>query len=378
MLTRAEYTVELATQVGVNPVTWTDISGYVLTMDWGIGRDDWLSDMQPGTGRLVVRNDGGEFFTERTDSPLYPHLDDMRAVRLRCTFLGTLYPLFFAYIQSVLPDPDYNTQRAVITLADGFSWLELAKGTAVFSNALSGVNVGAVLDMASWPAGLRSIDAGQSTFLPTYTNQDAKSQLKGIATDNEAGLFYLDRSGNATFEDRHHRLKTDHLISQGTFDYLRNLVPEAPARDILNSIEVTYDSGSVTREDAASASAYGPRTFPISAQFLSLSEATARADWTLSQRKDRHPRPVATLQAASDALRTAILDLTISDRITVPDADDTGIDGDYFIERAEHSVDMASQEHTCTWQLSPVDQNTYWLLGVVGYSEMGVSTRTGY
>lgn len=378
MLTRADYTVELATEVGANPATWTDISDYVLSMGWSIGRDDWLSEVQPGTGRVVVRNDGGEFFTERTDSPLYPHLDDMRAVRIRCTFLSTPYPCFFAYIQSVLPDPDYDAQKAVITLTDGFCWLELAEGTAVFANALSGANVGAVLDMAAWPAAQRSLDAGQSTFLPTYAGTDAKSQLKGIAVDNEAGVFYFNRSGNAAFEDRHHRLKTDHLVSQGTFTYLRNLIPEAPARDIRNSILVNYDGGSVTREDATSKTSYGPRRFTIDAGFLGASEAASRGDWTLSQRKDRHPRPVATLQAATDALRTAMLARTFADRITLDDGDDTGIEGDYFIERVEHAVQMASQEHDCTWQLSPVDQNTYWLLGVPGYSEMGVSTRLGY
>jgi hypothetical protein len=377
-MVRADYRVYLATEAGADPATWEEISDYVLSMAWSYGRDDWLSQLQPGTSRIVVRNDDGRFFTERTDSPLYPNVDDMRAIKAECTFLGNTEPLFFGYVQSVLPDPSYESRRAVITMADASCWLELADVSPAYADAPTGTNLGTLLDAADWPAALRDLDAGQTSGLPTYAGSDAKSQAQRIAVDNEGGLFYFDPSGNAKFEDRHYRLTGSALVSQGTFTYLRNLIPEAPARDIRNQITVNYDGGSITRSDAASAAAYGPRQFDINGDFLDLAEATNRADYTLSQRKDRHPRPIASLQAATDVLRAAILARTLSERITLDDGDDTGLEGDYYIERVEQSVDMASQEHNCAWQLSPATNSAYWLLGIPGYSELGITTRLGY
>lgn len=379
MALSATYTVELATAAGANPATWSDISAYVKRIEFRRGRDDWLTQVQPGTARLLLKNDDGRFSPALTSSPLYPHVDNMRAVRIKAVLSAVTYHLFLGYIQSINPDPRRNVRECSVTLTDGSVWLALAKSTPTYSSVASGTSIGVALDSASWPAALRALDAGQSTFTPSFTDQTVLSQVQRIGADNEAGLVYFDGQGRVVFEDRHHRLKSDHLTSQATFNAtMEGLVPERPSRDIANEVKVAYSGGgTVTRSNSASQTSYGPRRLDITASFLAAAEATDRADWTLSQRKDPHERPIHTLVAESDSVLTQILARELSDRITVQETVNTGIDGPYFLESREvalapHGVALA------VWQLSPVDANSYWILGTSTLGQNPMNTRLAY
>lgn len=55
-----------------------------------------------------------------------------------------------------------------------------------------------------------------------------------------------------------------------------------------------------------------------------------------------------------------------------------GHNRDYWIIGEKHSVIQDGQAHSTTFALEPTSSSTFWLIGVVGYSEIGVTTRVGY
>lgn len=379
-MVRAAYTISLATADGANPSTWTDITAYVKGVTITRGRDDVLTQVQVGTATISVINDDGRFSPGRTASPLYPHVATMRAIKIVATYSATSYPLYFGYIQSITPNLNPSIRDATIQLADGFAWLDLAKTTPTYASVASGTSIGTALDSASWPAGLRSLATGQSTFTPSYADQSVLAQVQGIGIDNEGGLVFMDEEGRLVFQDRHTRLKSPYTVSQATLTDtadISDMQATRPVADLANEVKVTHSSGSVTVSDATSIAAKGLRRLDVQAQFVTALEAADRAAWVLSTRKDDVDRPsVAVVANASATLMAQALGRDLSDRITLSDASGlSGIGGDYHIERIEHTISNGGTLHVTRWQLSPADAAGFWALDV---SDLDGTTRLAY
>ena len=202
---------------------------------------------------------------------------------------------------------DYSGNSHTATLTGSATW-RAGKVLSPIERA-SGTMVGLALDEISWPVRLRTIDDGNSTIFPAYSDQTIKSQIEGIGVANEAGLAMFDAQGKFVYEDRHHRLKTPHLASGDTFtdtDSIQLLIPERPSRDIHNEVKVTHSTGSVTAIDATSIAAYGTRRRDLTASFITALEGSDRAHWTLSREKDPRDRPSVTIYGNSDAGRLAL------------------------------------------------------------------------
>jgi len=78
----------------------------------------------------------------------------------------------------------------------------------------------------------------------------------------------------------------------------------------------------------------------------------------------------------SDTLMTEMLEREISDRIGISETV-TGVDDSYHI----NAVDIECRGGDlirCAWTLFPASTGQYWLLGVAGRSELGVTTILGY
>jgi hypothetical protein len=376
----ATYTVSLATADGANPASWTDITAYVKSVTITRGRDDVLSQVQTGTATVSVVNDDGRFSPGKTSSPLYPHVATMRAIKVVATYSATSYPLYFGYIQSITPNLAVNVRDASIQLADGFAWLSIAHSTPTYSSVASGTSIGVALDSASWPAALRSLATGQSTFTPSYTDQPVLNQIQGIGIDNEGGLVYMDGQGRVVFQDRHTRLKSPYITSQGTLTdtgEIADMQASRPVADLANEVKVTHATGTVTTSDATSIAAKGLRRLDVQSTFITALEAADRAAWVLSTRKDDADRPsVAVVANASSTIMTQALARDLSDRVTITDASGlSGISGDYHIERIEHSIGNGGMLHTTRWQLSPANANSFWALDS---GALDTTTRLAY
>lgn len=110
---------------------------------------------------------------------------------------------------------------------------------------------------------------------------------------------------------------------------------------------------------------------------LVQSEADARniAEYELFRRKDPRGQifDVGWISSGTAAVARA-LTRAIGDRISITEGQ-TGHAGEYFIVGEEHTVSGLS--HRWRWYVEPADLNEYWLAGVVGRSEAGVSTYAG-
>ena len=148
------------------------------------------------------------------------------------------------------------------------------------------------------------------------------------------------------------------------------------------------DEAFAREEDATSKTAYGARSIEVDNPFTGdFNTLTAYAQWLVSRFKGINaagtlvPIPDAVqmeLMNGSSALLTQILAREISDRITVT-ATELGISAkEYYINKMRHEVSNGGKFHKATWDLERVDESKYWLLGIVGYSELGTTTRIGF
>ena len=289
-----------------------------------------------------------------------------------------VYPICQMMIDEIKPKPHPSEQHCEITLFDALTWLELPKRTQTYTGVGIGALIGQALDAVDWPTEMRLLDTGQLPAVTiTYTDVPILSGHILAALESERGIFYIDRVGRSAYEDRHHRYKGAHLVSQGMFNgSMVDFEPVLPSREIRNEIDVTYDAGSLLRSDELSIFYNGPRTYEVNAPLMGAAEAASLAEWLLSRYKDPHSLPMRFMLVNRDAADyVQMLDREISDHITVIEPI-SGISGDFHIEGIRH--EFGGMFHKVTWLLSRIDANQYWLLGITDYSELGQRTYLGY
>lgn len=80
----------------------------------------------------------------------------------------------------------------------------------------------------------------------------------------------------------------------------------------------------------------------------------------------------------SDARMDNALSLTVGSRISVTESWD-GLDEDYIVVGANHRMMIGGDnELTTTLILKPISREIYWVLGIVGYSELGSTTKVAF
>jgi hypothetical protein len=227
----------------------------------------------------------------------------------------------------------------------------------------------------------------------------------GIGEEKEITINFLDSAGNR-------QGGIDLVDPVATTDYLANTAEDGSGTDVTASFSVSMEDGGDrakwTVSNASGGTAYllagsqqrgkavsdlGDMDInsrdetsileyrlhspdPIDLKALEdASFAQSLADYMVYQRKD--PRgeieSVTFIANRSAALLKAAMQMTIGDRITISETQ-TGASGGYYIVGEKHELE--DRIHQCTWFLEPVPQ-TYWLAGIAGYSNAGVSTRAG-
>jgi len=143
----------------------------------------------------------------------------------------------------------------------------------------------------------------------------------------------------------------------------------------------------VVEEDSTSQDQHGKRTISIDARFKSnYNDILAYAQWLIARFKDPLPSPIRVIVNAwtdypDDEIKIQCLVRKISDRITLASTN-LGIDQDYFIDKIiqEYVLNEGGTVHNTTYSLSRTEgqaEGLFWILGVVGFSELGVTTRLG-
>lgn len=98
----------------------------------------------------------------------------------------------------------------------------------------------------------------------------------------------------------------------------------------------------VIQADNSSIAKYGRRTWSGTAPWAGYWDAQAIATLLLATRAERLPTVTITIRGGNDTRLTQQLSRDLSDRITVVNAD-TGLNGDFWIGRIEHTVALAGR-----------------------------------
>lgn len=356
--------------------TWTDISDYMMSAQIRRGRSNERDTIQAGTLDIVLDNADRRFDPTNTTGPYYatpapgPNIIPSVPCRLRAVHNVITYDLFRGTISAwpmKWPDPAAEIATVNIHADDDFKLLALDELTGSEVQEKSGTRIGNILDTISFPTGRRSLDIGiMDVVASTFACQNPLQEIQKVV-DSEVGLFFLDGTGNAVFQDQNHRST---VPNSGTFSddpaagefYYADLIFTYDDTQIWNSVEGTRAGSSAPRaaDDTTSITTYGKR-------FLRLNELLLKDDTDLQTvvnlYRDRYKDPgiraqtlVIKPQRDPADLWPEVLGAEISDKYTVErdppgGGTPTNISQDVFIEQIEHNISV--DEWTTTWQLSP-------------------------
>jgi hypothetical protein len=233
--------------------------------------------------------------------------------------------------------------------------------------------------------GPTAVDTGQST-MGADTAAEGTNLLTaalGVST-TENGNLWFSGAGTVTFTSRTRRYTT--TTAKWTFGELENPYLPDVAYDfdpqlVYNDVTAQNASGAQPEAvDAASQSAYGPRTLTRTLNTQYDTEATDAANWLLSTHKAPHQRiNTLTIEPASNpSLWPVALGVAIGDRITVKRRTQVfTMSADYFVESIAHNQGPGAW--TVSLQASPASLwATPWILGDATYGVLGSTTILGY
>lgn len=247
---------------------------------------------------------------------------------------------------------------------------------------LTGTRIRTALDDMGY--GPRAIDDGQTVMIAGAAQSNVKAEIDQ-ATETDGGYLYMDGSGVATFHDRHHRLvhaaATSYDIGLGgDFDYV-DLVASEDEDHLYTRVVVTDSAGAPhTVEDADARALHGVRRLERTSQAVDTTEADGLASYLLGAYSDDVVR-VDSVTFGVGKTATQVLGLLSAQlgnryRLTKAMSGDD-IDIEVYLEAVTHSV-AQSHEWICSWQLSPADPQSYWVLGDSVLGKLGTTTRLAY
>lgn len=201
--------------------TLVDFTGSLLEVSWQRGRD-FASQLvgRSVTGRLsaLLNNEGSSFSPFNTASPLSGSLLPGRRVQIEGTVGGTSRVLWTGYLNSIVPEPDAKGLNTARMEAIGpLGWLNQRKvSMPQVSNMLTGSTIGTLLGRVGWSGGTL-LDDGQTTLTRFWADKQQTISALRLPEETEAGFIVETKTGTIAFEDRHHRLKSPHTASVGTY-----------------------------------------------------------------------------------------------------------------------------------------------------------------
>jgi hypothetical protein len=375
---------------GVISSPWTNLTsrvGYPDGFTWNVGRYTERDQGDAGNGTIVFDNSDRALDPTNEASPFWPHVRPMTRIRVRATHASVTYPIFEAYARAWPPYWEGSGYGHVtVPLVDGFKLLATARTSVSLPVQSTGTRVNALLDQVNWPANRRQVDAGQSD-IQAYDASDriVINALRDTATV-ESGVFFIGPQGDAIFRDRYSRVVSDSVATFG----------ETTPDVLYEDIDISYDDGEIWNDvavkpvgltvqravDEPSKDAYGHRWLERSDILITTElEAQDRAHWDLSRYRQPRMR-VDRLHLRGDLFNPTLVQVLargIGDRITVkaqPAGGGAQVVREVFIENIIHRV--TADSWSTTWQLSPAFGESVWLIGVVGQSEIGQTTKVGY
>lgn len=350
-----------------------DITDYVTSIEVTRGKSDDIATISAGELVVELNNRTRAFDPTYAAGPYFGNILPKRLVRYSVNGIQQYQGVLDDWGLNYTPDGD---AVANFVASDGFVYLNnqtLAAGTA--TGQLSGARITELLDseFVQWPADQRDIDPGSVT-LGANTVEEGQPVLSYIQAieQSELGLFFIDKSGKATFRDRTHTPSTTDLVTfadDGTGIGYQNLLISYGSEDLVNEVVSTsvITTTETTSVDEASQEEFGifNATFPD--LLLSTDDQVAVYNATLlakySQPVYRFSEIEIRLNDLSLENQNKVLDIELGDFVQViftPSNLPPAINKFAEVIRANHSVDI-SGEHIVTLGLNTLNF-TYLIL----------------
>ncbi len=415
-----ELHVELAlsTRPREAPV-WVDVTDRCDQFTISRGRSDEFGRVE--AGRATVRLDNSDRLLDPTYSAgaYYGQLKRSRRLRLYAVWQGSTYHLFGGYIAAWPQNwPGPLDGYLELPAEDALAVLARLEVRDSYPEQLSGARVNAILNSAGWTTGQgwvlgsavngilgsttiltsgsgRDVSEGRSYVQAAdYTTAETKA-LDALRTAETAedGLLFARADGALSFRGRLARLVSTSaaVFGDGGGDELPYPPGGLVVSDdgpIVNDCRVTVTGGSTqAADDEASQLDYFKQSLTLEAALGTSADpdALARAQWYVT----RYKTPTARVRSLTldpqgdDRLWPQVLARDLGDKITTrrrPGGLGDPLEVDAHIERIEHRFNLGDggAEWTVRWELSPANDNTYWVLGNATLGVLGTTTRLAY
>jgi hypothetical protein len=354
------------TSTDESQLIWSDVSDYVMNMDIHRGRNSELDTFQTGMMSMTLDNTDARFDPSNTSSPHYPNVLPMRLVRVTATRSSVTYPMFYGYIERWPLSWEQHFSSVEITAVDGLSLLQASDVLANTSQGKAGAQIGQMLDAAGWSTSARDISVGQYTMAAQdgTSRTSALGAIQELAT-SELGLFYVDASGNAVFEDSLSRASIPTALAKfgdgsatTELDY-DDLQPEFAVDRIVNDWIIKPSSGVALRaSDDSSIILYFRRSSSRSTFLLNNADALSQASSLLARSKDPHLRFTAMTVTPLDSntIWPVVLAADISTLLNVvkrPKNSASTLSRPVYIEAINWTIGAGLMDWRVTYQLSP-------------------------
>lgn len=323
------------------------------------------------------------------------------------------------------PNPVLQELARVVMSELGFFYCK-ANGTVLFEARNARVNTADAVTITNTMADLPVTVSAENVFQkiqvvthPRTVDAAATSVLYRLGTATQIGpgqtLTLLGPYTDPT--DRASRVGgTDLQTPVATTDYVLNAAADGSGADLTANLTVVAafggngvrwtltnagtTSGYITKLQCRGKGIYDYETTVAeaigSALATPLGELTAIVDMPMQSNpyvgqdaalyllglfgpdEDGIPQQVSsvTLRQQSAALQTQMAVRDVGDRVRLEETV-TGVARSYYIQMVDFTIAPAGVA-SVTWGLLPADVQQYWSLGVVGFSELGTTTRLSY
>jgi len=228
--------------------TYDDLTINTKSIHFSRGKSDELGKSEVGQLSITINNTDGLYTPSNPAGSLYLSLLPKRTIKVYYSARGTNYPLFYGFIEEIIPHPHPSEQDCIITAVDGGDFLSRHDlETSLLKSVATGSVVNTILDNSDWSSSLRSIDTGIDTVKYWYGHDKSARTALGEIEDSELGLVYINGAGNLVYEDRHHRWGVEHQTSQFTFnDTMEQINYSMNPKNIYNTIKSTITPWSLS------------------------------------------------------------------------------------------------------------------------------------
>ncbi len=292
----------------------------------------------------------------------------------------------------------YTVERNAETTFEHVAGALVTTDVVSFPEQYSGERIQTVLEAVGFDSTWYDLDEGQSLIAPS-PDLAAVSPLEHInlVTEAEFGRFFVSKDGTFTFRDRH-SIILDHMAEVFTFrdgaDTSADEVPFVLNGDLAHSEEKLYNRVKITIQggaydghivdmlDQASIDEHFERIFERTFPYASLNDAESAARFVLTRNAEAQLRlPGISVKPAMSPsiLWPKILAREIGDRLRFiyqPEGGGDPVDLDIAIDGISHAARPG--DHVVTFQCTEVDSTQYWILGMIGYSELDQTTKVGF